>query len=127
MDTNSLEGRWKQVRGQVLAEWGDLTKDDAKLIEGNREKLVGIIQAKYGDTKDAIERKLDHMMHSTAKASKKDLKKIEKSLKKARSDAKKAEKAKKNAKKAEKDAVKSRKKAEKAMKKAQEAQKEAES
>lgn len=46
-----LKGSWKQLKGRVKEEWGDLTDDEVTEIEGNSEALIGKIQAKYGRTR----------------------------------------------------------------------------
>ncbi len=48
MNTDILEGEWKQMRGQVREGWGKLTDDDLDTIAGKRDKLVGTLQEKYG-------------------------------------------------------------------------------
>ncbi len=48
MDTNILKGKWHQVKGAVKVRWGKLTDDDLTQVEGQAEKLVGIIQERYG-------------------------------------------------------------------------------
>jgi uncharacterized protein YjbJ (UPF0337 family) len=39
----------------VLQQWGKLTADDLDVIAGKREQLVGILQRRYGATREAIE------------------------------------------------------------------------
>ena len=39
--------------------WGELTDDDFTKADGSVDKLYGIIQEKFGDTKEAIQAKLD--------------------------------------------------------------------
>lgn len=56
MDNNVFKGKWKQVKGEVQKQWGKLTNDDMDMIDGEREKLIGKIQERYGHTKDAAER-----------------------------------------------------------------------
>ena len=40
-------GKWND-EGKVKEEWGDLTDDDLREIDGKREKLAGRLQARYG-------------------------------------------------------------------------------
>lgn len=56
---NILEGKWKQLKGQVQQQWGDLTNDDLDRISGKREELVGLIQEKYGYAQAKAEREVD--------------------------------------------------------------------
>lgn len=50
MNNNIFEGKWKQVRGQAKEWWGKLTDDDLDKVEGKFDKLVGLLQEKYGYT-----------------------------------------------------------------------------
>ena len=59
MDWNRVEGNWKQVKGQVEAKWGQLTDDELDEINGNRERLEGKIQERYGIARDQVRRDID--------------------------------------------------------------------
>ena len=52
MNEDILKGKWKEIKGSVKQQWGNLTDDDLTQIEGKQEKLVGILQQKYGYSKD---------------------------------------------------------------------------
>ena len=56
MDWNVVEGKWKQLQGAVKEQWGELTDDDFDVISGQKDKLVGKLQEKYGYAKDQAER-----------------------------------------------------------------------
>lgn len=53
------EGRWDQIRGSIKKNWGKLTDDDLKQIDGDRDRLVGKLKEKYGFTKEQAEKKVD--------------------------------------------------------------------
>ena len=59
MNWDRIEGNWKQMKGQALENWGKLTDDDIDQANGNREKLVGRVQERYGIAKDEAERQVD--------------------------------------------------------------------
>jgi uncharacterized protein YjbJ (UPF0337 family) len=59
MNWDQIEGKWKQLKGEAKRQWGKLTDDDLDVIEGNRDKLVGKIQERYGVAKDEAERRVD--------------------------------------------------------------------
>jgi len=46
-----MEGKWKQAKGAVKQKWGKLTDDDLDVIAGQKDKLVGRIQERYGIAK----------------------------------------------------------------------------
>jgi uncharacterized protein YjbJ (UPF0337 family) len=62
MNTDTLEGQWKQLRGKVRERWGELTDDELDQIAGKRDQLVGKIQEKYGYARDEAERQVDSFL-----------------------------------------------------------------
>lgn len=59
MNKDTIEGNWKQVKGEVLKQWGKLTDDSIDQIEGNRLKLSGKIQETYGVARDEADRQIE--------------------------------------------------------------------
>ena len=59
MNWDVVEGKWKQLKGDVKRQWGKLTDDDLDVIEGNRDKLIGKIQESYGIGKDDADRQVN--------------------------------------------------------------------
>ncbi len=59
MNWDIVQGNWKQLKGKVREEWGDLTNDEIDEINGQREQLVGKLQEKYGLARDVAEKKAD--------------------------------------------------------------------
>ncbi|WP_435923811.1 CsbD family protein [Paenibacillus sp. DYY-L-2] len=59
MDHNVFKGKWNQVKGELKTQWGKLTDDDLDVIDGEKDKLVGKLQERYGHTKDAAEREYE--------------------------------------------------------------------
>lgn len=58
MNKDIFEGKWEQFKGEVQKKWGKLTDDDLDVINGNRKKLAGKIQEKYGVTKEEAEKQV---------------------------------------------------------------------
>ncbi len=54
-----LQGHWNEIKGQLRSKWGQLTSDDVLNFDGNVDRLVGLIQRKTGEGREAIERFLD--------------------------------------------------------------------
>jgi uncharacterized protein YjbJ (UPF0337 family) len=59
MNWDRVEGNWKQFKGKVQQQWGDLTNDDLDVVEGKRKELSGKIQERYGIAKDEAEKQID--------------------------------------------------------------------
>lgn len=55
----TLQGRWNEISGKLRRRWGQLTDDELDRVHGSVEQLVGLIQRKTGESRDAIERFLD--------------------------------------------------------------------
>lgn len=53
------EGRWDQLRGRVKSAWGALTDDEWTQVEGDYEALVGRIKERTGESREAIEKRLN--------------------------------------------------------------------
>jgi uncharacterized protein YjbJ (UPF0337 family) len=68
VNTQVLQGQWNQVRGQLKKKWGQLTEDDLKFANGNVDQLVGRIQHKTGEAREAIEGFLDELTAQGASA-----------------------------------------------------------
>lgn len=52
-------GQWKQMRGTLKSWWGKLSDDDFEWIEGQKNKLIGLVEEKYGYTRDQAREEVD--------------------------------------------------------------------
>lgn len=59
MNTDQLEGNWKILKGKLKQKWGQLTDDDLDVVEGQKDELIGRIQKRTGETREAIEKALE--------------------------------------------------------------------
>jgi len=59
MNWDQIEGKWKQAKGSLKQQWGKLTDDDLDVIAGQRDKLVGKLQERYGYAKEDAQRRAD--------------------------------------------------------------------
>jgi uncharacterized protein YjbJ (UPF0337 family) len=60
VDTKDVwQGRWRQVRGKILETWGDITGDEVDRFQGQKDQLVGYLQERTGEARNAIQQKLD--------------------------------------------------------------------
>jgi len=62
MNENILEGKWKQLRGEIRQRWGELTDDELDQIAGKRDKLAGLLQEKYGYTQLEAEQQVQDFL-----------------------------------------------------------------
>jgi uncharacterized protein YjbJ (UPF0337 family) len=58
MNRDIAAGKWKQLKGEVKRQWGKLTDDEIDQIEGNSEKLTGLVQERYGKSRAEAEREI---------------------------------------------------------------------
>jgi uncharacterized protein YjbJ (UPF0337 family) len=64
MNSDIVEGKWKQMKGSIQTKWGKITDDEFEQIKGNRERLVGIVQEKYGYEKDRVRKEVEDYFDS---------------------------------------------------------------
>jgi uncharacterized protein YjbJ (UPF0337 family) len=66
VNAQELQGSWNRLKGQVKERWGSLTDDDLQMHGGNLDQLVGKIQQRTGETREAIENFLNSLSERTA-------------------------------------------------------------
>ncbi len=59
MNKDIIEGKWKQMRGEAKAWWGKLTDDDLDRAAGKFEVLAGMLQEKYGYSREKAADEID--------------------------------------------------------------------
>jgi uncharacterized protein YjbJ (UPF0337 family) len=59
MNKDIFEGKWKQMRGQAKDWWGKLTDDDLDRVGGKYDQFVGMLQEKYGYTRERAEEEIN--------------------------------------------------------------------
>jgi uncharacterized protein YjbJ (UPF0337 family) len=59
MNSDQIKGKWHQVKGAAKAKWGKLTDDDLDQISGQMEKLVGVVQERYGYQREQAEKEVN--------------------------------------------------------------------
>lgn len=63
MNSDILKGKWRQMKGEIQNQWGKLTNDDLDRVEGNAEKLAGVLQERYGYERAEAEREVDSFLN----------------------------------------------------------------
>lgn len=63
MNAEKFQGQWLQIRGNIKKAFGKLTNDDLDVIDGHYDKLVGLLEEKYGIGRSEVEKKVKKMLH----------------------------------------------------------------
>lgn len=58
MNEDILKGKWKQVKGSVKQQWGKLTNDEIDQLDGTHDKLVGLLQERYGYEREKADKEV---------------------------------------------------------------------
>lgn len=64
MNQDIFEGKWKEMRGQVKEWWGKLTDDDLDRVDGKADQIIGLLQQKYGYTKEYAQEELNRRLEA---------------------------------------------------------------
>ena len=61
MNWDQIQGQWTEFKGKLREQYGDLTDDEIEQARGNQDQMVGLIQKKYGKSKEEAQRELDRL------------------------------------------------------------------
>jgi uncharacterized protein YjbJ (UPF0337 family) len=64
MNSLHVKGDWNIAKGKLKQKYAKLTDDDLQYEEGREDELVGRIQKRTGDTKDAVQKFVDECFKS---------------------------------------------------------------
>lgn len=81
MNRDIFDGKWKQVRGAIQQRWNDLTDEDLDQLHGRYDQFVGLLQEKYGHTRERAEKEIQNRLshfnwEETAEAAKTQVNKV---------------------------------------------------
>ncbi|HET8530843.1 MAG TPA: CsbD family protein [Methylomirabilota bacterium] len=65
MNRDILAGKWKEMKGRVKEQWGKITDDELDRAEGKADQLVGLLQQRYGYTREKAEEEYDRFIQGT--------------------------------------------------------------
>jgi len=51
-----IKGDWNIIKGKLKQKWAALTDDDLQYAEGRQDELIGRIQKRTGETREAVEK-----------------------------------------------------------------------
>lgn len=69
MNRDILEGQWKQIKGRVKQQWGRLTDDELDMMSGSYDELAGLIQERYGYSREEAMNELDMFLDNYDRSS----------------------------------------------------------
>lgn len=64
MNEEQFSGKWKEIKGGFRNLWGRITDDELEQSKGNFTEILGLVEQRYGETKEEIKKKFDQMMKS---------------------------------------------------------------
>jgi uncharacterized protein YjbJ (UPF0337 family) len=68
MNNDIFKGKWKEMQGQIKEWWGKLTDDELEQAAGNAEQIVGLLQQKYGYTREHAEEEFNRRISAVKDA-----------------------------------------------------------
>jgi uncharacterized protein YjbJ (UPF0337 family) len=64
LNEEQFSGKWKEIKGGIRNLWGRITDDELDQMKGNLSEVSGLVEERYGETKEDIKEKLTHLMSS---------------------------------------------------------------
>lgn len=61
MNWDQVQGNWTEFKGKVRQQYGELTEDEVEQNKGSEEEMIGLLQRKYGKTREDAKRELDNL------------------------------------------------------------------
>jgi len=61
LNTQTLDNHWQEIMDKLHDRWGSLNEEDLRTSRGDMDKLVGTIQRRTGETRDAVQKFLDEI------------------------------------------------------------------
>jgi len=56
MNTLEIKGDWNITKGKLKEKWAKLTDNDLQFAAGKQDELIGRIQKRTGETREAVEK-----------------------------------------------------------------------
>jgi uncharacterized protein YjbJ (UPF0337 family) len=56
MNKLEIKGDWNITKGKLKQKWGKLTENDLQYVAGKHDELLGRIQKRTGETREAVEK-----------------------------------------------------------------------
>jgi uncharacterized protein YjbJ (UPF0337 family) len=65
MSKLEIKGDWNIIKGNLKQKWANLTDDDLQYAEGKQDELVGRIQKRTGESREAVEKAIKNACSSS--------------------------------------------------------------
>lgn len=62
MNADTFKGQWNQVAGRIRSQWGKLTDDDVWRVNGDLQRLEGIVQERYGLAREEVRAQIERFL-----------------------------------------------------------------
>ena len=59
MNILEIKGDWNIAKGKLKQKWAQLTEDDLQYMDGKQEELLGRIQKRTGESREAVEKAIN--------------------------------------------------------------------
>jgi uncharacterized protein YjbJ (UPF0337 family) len=67
LNKETIEGKWTEIKGELQKKWGKLTDQELEASKGDLKSISGIIQQKYGSTKEDFESSFNDLLNKFSK------------------------------------------------------------
>jgi uncharacterized protein YjbJ (UPF0337 family) len=57
-----ISGKIKEIAGEIQTKWGDISENELLKVKGNVTTLVGLIQQKFGVSKEDAEKRVEEIL-----------------------------------------------------------------
>lgn len=73
MNKDMIQGKWKEIKGDLRKTWGNITDDEWEQTKGDATAIAGVLQQRYGIAKDDAQRKVSKVMDKYLSEAREDL------------------------------------------------------
>ena len=73
MNKDIIQGKWKEIKGDLRKTWGNITDDELEQTKGDATAIAGVLQQRYGIAKDDAHQKVSKVMDKYLSETREDL------------------------------------------------------
>ncbi|MFV8250138.1 CsbD family protein [Bdellovibrio bacteriovorus] len=73
MNKDIIQGKWKEIKGDLHKAWGNITDDEWEKTKGDATAIAGILQQKYGMAKEEASEKVSSVFEKYANSARESL------------------------------------------------------